>query len=173
MTYGNELPSGLTLPFDRNVDVIGWDLDSTMFSTRGRHGMIPLIRAGHATWDDYAMACESDKPFPGAVALCHLLSQVGRQVAISGRSALALDLTWKVVRHYKIPLDDIMLRPSGDLTPTAVFKVARIRDLERQGYIVRLFLEDDPEVAELIMQMTGVPVMVVNPCYPPAESILG
>jgi len=159
----HEHETGLPL-LNRNVDVIAWDLDSSMFNTSQRHWMIPEIRAKHKTWEDYSMACEYDEPFPAAVALCCMFAPHARQVAISGRKECALDLTWASVRRHGIPLDDIMLSPpriAGDK-----FKVDGIRKLKKDGYLVRLFVEDDPRVAEVIREMTGVPVLVVNPCYP-------
>lgn len=162
----------LSYGMDRNVDVTCWDLDSSMFDTSGRHWMIPEIRAGRKTWDEYAMACEGDVPFPAAVTLCRMLAPYSLQVAISGRSACALDLTWKSVRANGIPLDDIQLRPDGNYEDNALFKVARMRDLERDGRVVRLLIEDDPKVAEVV-RAAGYPVLVVNPCYPERTSEAG
>ncbi len=162
----------LSYGMDRDVDVVCWDMDSTMFDTSGRHWMIPEIRAGRKTWNDYAMACESDVPFPGSVTLCCMLAPYSRQVAISGRSACAMDLTWKSVRDHNIPLDDIKLRPDGNYENNALFKLARMRDLERDGYVVRLLIEDDKNVAEVI-RSAGYSVLVVNPCYPERTSEAG
>lgn len=152
--------------FSRAHDVVAWDLDSTVFDTSHRQYLIDEVKARRATWDDYSMLCVNDTPVPGSAELMRLLAQTTRQVAISGRSQCALDLTWQVARKFSIPLDDIRLRPDGDNTENGLFKVGELNRLELEGFRVRLFIEDWPPSAEFIRKMTRVPVLVVNPCYP-------
>lgn len=156
----------MTDVLSRAYDVVAWDLDSTVFDTSHRQYLIDEVKAKRATWEDYSMLCTGDTPIPGSVELMRILAQVTRQVAISGRSECATDVTWDVVRKFAIPLDEIFLRPDGDNIPNGLFKVGVVKRLETYGYKVRLFLEDWPPSAEFIRSTGGVPVMVVNPCYP-------
>lgn len=152
--------------FSRAYDVVAWDLDSTVFLTSHRQYLIDEVKAGRATWEDYSMLCVNDTPVPGAAELMRLLAQTTRQIAISGRSQCALDLTWQVVRKFSIPLDDIILRPDGDKTENGLFKVGVLNRLALEGSRVRLYLEDWPSTAEFVRMATQVPVLAVNPCYP-------
>ena len=64
---------------------VGWDLDSTLCSTMHRRHLVPEIKAGRATWDDYSDLCVNDEPIAGAVALARMLHAAGHpQYAISG-----------------------------------------------------------------------------------------
>lgn len=160
------------MPDSSQRSVVLWDLDSTLCSTWHRQHMIPAIKAGEATWDQYALLCADDEPIEGAVALARLLAPHYRQFAVSGRSGLAATLTSDWVLKHQIPLDQVILRPYGDFTENSLLKVKAIGRLRGEGYDVRLFIEDWPPVAQLIRDQTGVPVLVVNPCYPePDESM--
>lgn len=153
-----------------------WDLDSTLCSTWHRQHMIPAVKAGEKTWDDYAALCGDDDPIEGTVALVRLIAAQNafiedpekriRQIAVSGRSGSAKMLTLKWLRTHGIPLDRTIMRPDGDCTENGLLKVRVIRQLRGEGIDVRLFIEDWPPAAEIIREQTGVPVLVVNPCYP-------
>jgi hypothetical protein len=151
----------------------GWDLDSTIANTLHRAPMVERIRSGKeaVTWDDYSMLCRDDLPIEGSVALMREWSGPGAlsHVAISGRSACAEDLTWSWVKLHKIPLVAIIMRPDGDHTPNGTWKSRVIQSIHRQGGDVRLFFEDWDKAAETIRTETGVPVVGVNPFYPPRD----
>jgi hypothetical protein len=147
------------------IDVVGWDLDSTVFDTSHRRLYIDKIRAGEGTWLEYSLLCAGDTPIPGVIDVMTLLSKTTRQIAISGRNMCALDLTWKSIRQYGIPLDEVILRPDEDLTENGEFKVRMLRKLEGAGMAVKLFMEDWPPTADYI-RSAGFPVLVLNPCYP-------
>lgn len=148
------------------VEMVGWDLDSSLCSTMHRRHLIPKIRAGEATWDDYSMLCVDDPPIEGAVALMRLMKEMDhrvRHVAISGRSARAMRLTNAWADKHRVPLSRIMLRPDGDHTPNGPWKVQCIRKLEAEGNQVRLFVEDWDETARYVREHTGIPVLGLNP----------
>jgi hypothetical protein len=149
-------------------EVVGWDLDSTVFDTFHRQHMIPEIKAGRRTWEDYSAACTGDTPVPGVIETMNLMRGVVH-IGISGRSQSALDLTWEVIHRCGIPLSGLTLREDGSSQPNAEFKVEKIRELESKGHRFHLFVEDWPPVAEYIRKNTLVPVLVLNPCYPETE----
>lgn len=149
------------------VEVVGWDLDSSVSSTLHRRHLIPEIRAGRKTWHDYSVLCLDDPPIEGAVALMGLMTQMNPRVghvAISGRSVQALRLTQQWAVNHKVPFSRYMLRP--DDTENGDWKVACIRQLFREGHTVRLFVEDWAPVAQRIREQTDVPVLGVNPFDP-------
>jgi hypothetical protein len=150
-----------------NPLAVGWDLDSTLASTMHRRYLVPEIKAGRATWDDYSDLSSDDAPVAGAVALARLLCAAGHpQYAISGRSGSARDRTLSWFRLHDVPMDRLILRPAGDRTDNKLFKVRQIHQLQDQGVKFCLFVEDWQPVAEYITEQTGIPVLGVNPFDP-------
>jgi hypothetical protein len=153
--------------------VVGWDLDSTLASTVKRRYLVPLIKAGGQdapTWCDYSMLAGGDEPISGSVALMREMHSLGyANIAVSGRSLLAWDITWKWVRRYQVPLDAIVLRPAEDFSPNGAWKVRVLRALQLHDADIRLFFEDWGEAATEIFQETGIPVVGINP-FDPEES---
>lgn len=150
-------------------EVIGWDLDSTVASTVHRRYLIPKIRAGEATWDDYSVLCTEDDPIEGSIELMKLMDEMNpwvRHVAISGRSERAMSRTVTWCTDHGAPFFRYMLRPDGDYTPNGEWKVRCIRNLESEGYRVRLFFEDWDQTAKYIREHAKVPVVGINPFDP-------
>lgn len=147
-----------------NPLAVGWDLDSTLCSTMHRRHLVPEIKAGRATWDDYSELCVNDVPVASAVALARLLHAHGHlQVAISGRSERARERTLCWLDQHGVPMDAVLLRPEGDDIDVKLFKVQQINELREQGLEFCLFIEDWAPVAEFITEKTGIPVLGVNP----------
>jgi hypothetical protein len=149
------------------VEVVGWDLDSSVCSTMHRRSLIPEIRAGRKTWHDYSLLCLDDEPIEGAVALMGFMTQMNPRVghiAISGRSVRALDITKQWASDHRVPFSRFMLRPDDE--DNGKWKVRCIRQLEDEGHTVRLFVEDWAPAARYIREQTGVPVLGVNPFDP-------
>lgn len=147
-----------------NPLAVGWDLDSAPASTLNRRHLIPDIKAGKATWDQYSDLCPDDEPIAGAVALARMLHAAGHpQVAISGRSERAWDRRWHWLARYGVPMDHLILRPEGDCTDNKLFKVQKINELRDWGLEFCLFIEGWAPVAAYITEQTGIPVLGVNP----------
>lgn len=145
--------------------IVLWDLDSSLCDTRQRWWMIPEIKAHKKTWDDYSMACVHDLPIPGTVALLRQMTYVNRHIALSARADCALDNTWRWLSTNDVPLDGVILRPTGSRVNPGIWKVGKIRRLKRAGFDIVLVVEDNQVNAERIMEKTGVPVLGVNPFY--------
>ena len=155
------MPGGTVIP--DGAEVTCWDLDSTLRSTMHRRHLIPEIRAGRATWDDYSLLCADDEPIEGAVEMMRALDARIWNIAVSGCADSALALTREWARRHDVPLDDYLLRPAGNRIPNGEWKVAAIRRLQDAGLTVRLFVEDWGPAARYIREQTGVPVLGVNP----------
>lgn len=156
------------LPRDKTAVV--WDKDSTLANTSQRLHIIPLIKEGKATWDDYSMACETDEPIPGSVRLLKLLHPYHRQIVISGASEASRSLVNDWFWRNGIPVDGLELRLPDEITvENAELKVRKVRKLQAAGIDVVLAVEDYQPAAELIYKETGVPVLGLNPFYGYAE----
>lgn len=143
--------------------VVCFDLDSTLADTTQRHWMIPDIRAGLKTWDDYSMACSMDSVIVSSAIMLRMLYPYNRIHIISGRGSCAYDRTQAWLENNVIPFDRITLRP--DSTDNSVFKVSEVKKLQAEGLDVRLFVDDSPDISAHIREHTGVSVFTVNPCY--------
>lgn len=148
------------------MKVVCWDLDSSVRSTVHRRHLVPEIRAGRATWDDYSLLAEKDEPIEGAITLMRLLQPHHLNIAVSGTSNAALETTVEWCRRYSVPLEDFILRPEGDYTPNGVWKVSAVRRLQEAGLNVVLFVEDWAPSAAYIREHAKVPVLGVNPFDP-------
>lgn len=163
----------------RMRQMVCWDKDSTLSDSTPRLELAIAARAGKATWAEYAAACTDDTPFEGAVALMNLLHPLYLNVVLSGAHECPEALDWmeKYLRTspgfasgenpFGYPLyDDYRLRrPEHGETENALLKVRWIREYQAIGYDVILVVEDWPPAAETIRELTGVPVLVLNPCY--------
>lgn len=149
-----------------------WDLDSVLAKTEHRHWMVPEIKAGRLTWEDYALAAADDIPDPAAVDLLRLLSLSHLQAVVTNRSAAARELTQRWFERHEIPARRLIMRPAAEAKTNVSerdayeWKARQILELESAGVAVLLAFEDWPDAAAVIRELTGVPVMVVNPCYP-------
>lgn len=153
--------------------IVLWDLDSTLCDTQHRHWIIPEIKAHKKTWDDYSMLCDEDGVIPGAAILMRLLDEYFN-VALSARSDAALEKTRAWARKNWIPLDDFILRPAGARTNIGIWKVSKIRQLQREGFDVVLLVEDNREVAQRVAAAKlGVAVLGVTPFYENDHTVHG
>ena len=146
--------------------VVCFDLDSTLADTSHRQPMIPDIKAGLKTWEDYSLACSGDSVMEAPALVARILYQKHLIHVVSGRDSVAASLTEKWLWRNGIPVDVLSLRPAGDDTPNGERKASYVRQLQEDGFEVELFIDDWPENAAVIRELTGVPVLVVNPCYP-------
>jgi hypothetical protein len=159
-----------------------FDLDSTLADTTHRQSMIPEItvsakvwadcRPGETqpTWDDYSMKCADDSPIAATIWLAkHFAWSTAEPydvIIVTGRSDGARELTNRWLTAHGVAIDRLIMRPEGDRTPNAIFKVAALDLLKEEGYEVELFVEDFPKVAEAIAEHhPEIPVLLVNPNY--------
>lgn len=155
----------MTLPPPHAPPAVLFDKDSCYADTRHRQPMLPEIRAGRATWTDYYLAMEDDQPIAGTVRLLKLLDPAHLLLTVtgSGEEAFPLLKSWLVT--HKVPMDGVVMRPAGDNSPNAVFKVRAVMWLQSLGYDVQLLVEDWAEVAQEVTERTGVPGLVVKTEY--------
>lgn len=151
--------------------IVGWDKDSTLVSTLHRQHLAEKCFEGKLSWEDYALACADDEPFEDVVELMRLLQPHHLQYVMSGADESAASLVQETFARYSVPVDKLLMKPPGwdtsESSWNARLKIKWIEELQRDGYDVVLFVEDWPETADLIRKGTDVPVLVLNPCYPP------
>jgi hypothetical protein len=150
--------------------IVGWDKDSTISDSSQRHHMLADCQAGRVSWAEYSVACKDDKPVASVIELMWMLSPSYLNVVMSGATECPEAMEW--LEYHDVPADDVKYRPEGDYTENGLLKVRWIREYQAAGYDVAMYVEDWPETAETIRAATGVPVLVVNPCYPDELEVL-
>lgn len=150
---------------------IGWDKDSTLADSSQRHHMLADCRAGRRTWGEYAAACVNDKPVEAAVTLMRLLGEFCHNIVMSGAEDCPEARGWlsthlALWEHGPLLYDDVRFRQPGDDIDNGLLKVRWIKEYQDKGYEFALYVEDWPVTAQLIREQTGIPVLVLNPCYP-------
>lgn len=150
--------------------IVGFDKDSTISDSSQRHHMLAACMAGTLSWDVYSAACKDDKPITAAIELMWMLSPSYLTVVMSGATECPEAMEW--LEYHDVPADDVKYRQAGDYTENGLLKVRWIKEYQAAGYEVAMFVEDWPETAETIRAATGVPVLVLNPCYPDEVALL-
>ena len=149
---------------DTRLGAFLWDLDTTLADTQHRRPLLAKVKASEATWEDYSLAAADDVPREAAVVLMRSLV-AAQHIVISGRSEVARDLTWAWFSKHNIPVDDLVLRPEGDYSPNAEFKVKVIEHYKAHVRPI-MYFEDWPPAAKAIREQCRIPVLTINPEYP-------
>jgi phosphoglycolate phosphatase-like HAD superfamily hydrolase len=147
---------------------VGFDLDSTLCNTRHRWHLSPMADP-ESSWEKYCAARIGDTPIPGVVAAARLHYLYNQIHIWSGSESSSDQVTRRWLTRHRVPFDDLRQRPPGDDSPNAELKIRFIEELRAKGIETVLFFEDVPDVGRQIEEKTGVPVLVVNPCYPEDE----
>lgn len=144
---------------------VGFDIDSTLADTRHRWSLSPMADPA-SDWGRYCDARMGDTPIAGTVAALRAHYLYHQVHLFSGSEDSSGPVTRRWLDRHRIPFDALRQRPAGDDRGNAELKIDFIGDLRTAGIEVVLFYEDHPDVAREIGAKTGVPVLVVNPCYP-------
>lgn len=147
-----------------------FDLDSTLCDTRGRWSLSPLHDPVN-TWEDYALGCASDIVVPAVKAAMDLHWPHHQIHICSARSNVARQQTRDWLAKHDIKYDYMHLAREWQVWPTkeealaAVVnhKAGYILDLREGGVEPVLMFEDQVNVAKGITELTGVPVLMVDP----------
>ncbi len=149
----------------RFLDAVVCDIDSSLADTRHRHHLSPH-RNKESTWEEYSMACDKDTVIRGTALVLKAFLDLGHSVhLVSRRKDVAYDKTRQWLKNNAVAYNTLKLHSSGDLEDGGEFKVDYIGYLRRIGFNPILVIEDWPAEAHYIESNTGLPVLVVNPCY--------
>jgi hypothetical protein len=144
-----------------------FDKDSTLFDTRQRWYLSPM-RDPRSSWSRYSQACTGDAPMPGPIQALRLHYQHHQVHIVSGASDDARLEIIELLSMHEVPYDVLRLKAPTDQRENAEYKVAYAEELRASGIEPVLFYEDWGPAAARIA--TVVPVIGVNPFYPPEES---
>ena len=142
-----------------------FDRDSCLSLTRQRWHLSPHANPA-SSWTAYNAAADKDVPNPGIVRAAQLAWPHYQVHVCSGSSRAAESVTRGWLTRWGVLVDGLKLREDGDERPAGLLKVSYITELRRRGIEVVLAYEDNRDDAGYITELTGVPVVGVNPFYP-------
>lgn len=147
--------------------VVVVDLDSTLCDTRHRHVLAPKVELGvERNWVAYSMACSDDIVIEGTRRTVKVLSVAHDIHLVSFRNNEARERTMDWLWKNDVPYHSLKLKMPGEFdNQHDDYKVDYVKRLQAQGHEVVLVIDDWPGLAPAMLRETGVPVMVVNPCY--------
>lgn len=149
-----------------NVDLVIWDLDSTLADTRHRRDFMPPRESwsDNLAWQGYSMQCAEDAAIEGTHNLFAMLREVGYiPVILTGRLACAEGRTKYWLKRHGLAPAHLIMRPdvASDLRPEE-WKRETVARMLSQGFRVRLAIDDHPGTAAMFKQL-GIPTLVVRP----------
>lgn len=134
------------------------DLDGTIADCRGRHHLLE----DDPDWERHSLACDQDPLIEPTAVLVRMLYNSGLHIiAVSGRSVVAYDKTNQWLRDNDVPVNGLYLRPVGDRTSNANYKIGVIEDLEERGYRFVFALEDYHKTADALIAH-GIPTILLS-----------
>lgn len=140
------------------------DLDSTLCDTSARHHLIK--DDGTTDWAAYSLACSTDRPVEGVIAVMKAYKKLGYHIIIvSMRSGQSLGLTTAWLKANGIEFDGLVLNSDDGQLHHGEYKVEKLRRLIDRGFDIDLHLDDWLEAADYIEEKLHIPVLRVNPGY--------
>lgn len=148
------------------MDVVSFDLDSTLCSTHHRRHIIDKQHRDRTDWVAYSMACADDGEGPAFDLAMMLLEMNVPLIVTSRRDQAAYDLTMDWLDRHGLAdvLEVNLLKGPHNNTEykQAPWKVRSIRDYEqRSGRRVALHVDDFPDVIEE-MRKAGIGGLLVT-----------
>ena len=124
-----------------------FDLDQTVFDIRHREHLIPNEVNG-STWLEFNAACVDDTPIEAVTDLILMYDEAGYEIVyLSGRGAEVADQTREMLAREGLPVDQLLLRPTGDYTPGPELKKFWVEHLGPQ--FVMAAYDDDLAIVEM------------------------
>jgi phosphoglycolate phosphatase-like HAD superfamily hydrolase len=137
------------------------DLDGVLSDAASRQH---YLEAPVADWRAFFDACGDDPVIEEVRVLLELLDRDLRIVLLTARPGRVHELTEAWLRRYGIRWDLLVMRGYGDYEVSREFKQAAVEDLRRQGFDLRLAIEDDRRNVAMF-RAEGIPCLYVHSGY--------
>ncbi len=113
------------------MPTIVFDLDGTLSCGKHRRHLLPTEETRHLceAWDAFNLAAYGDAPITDNTTLLCTLYANNKIIILTGRSAIAREITEDWLDKHEIPYDVLLMRPEGDHRKDIDFKT------EQLGYI--------------------------------------
>lgn len=111
---------------------IVFDLDGTLADGQARLPLLPKPEDAHQTfsWDAFNLAAGDDLPLQDNIDLCNLLGLTHRIIILTGRSAVAKDITLAWLDKHGVNYDNLIMRGQDDHRKDIEFKEAILNPIK-------------------------------------------
>jgi len=137
------------------------DLDGVLSDAASRQH---YLEAPVRDWRAFFDACGDDPVIEEVRVLLELLDRDLRIVLLTARPGRVHELTEAWLRRYGIRWDLLVMRGYGDYELSREFKQAAVEDLRRQGFDLRLAIEDDRRNVAMF-RAEGIPCLYLHSGY--------
>lgn len=123
-----------------------FDLDGTLSCGKHRLHLLPTpeTRNVNSAWDKFNLASKDDAPIKDNIELLKHLYKHANIIILTGRSAIARDVTEEWLQENRIPHDLLIMRPQDDHRRDIEFKEENLLSIQEDfGNIIACF--DDLE----------------------------
>lgn len=150
------------------LQIVGFDLDSTMCDTEHRHGMIKR-NDPNMDWGKYSLACVNDSPGP-ALPLAQMLSSIEFPfIVLSARSEIARPQTLEWLSAHDVKPWHVYLEDerhhhmaAGSATGHAEWKALRLKEIQDELNVEFLFYVEDHSTVAVELSKIGIPCILVH-----------
>lgn len=142
-----------------------WDLDGTLADGQHRLHLLPAFedRGNTHAWTAFNMASDKDLPIQDNIDLCNILGMTHRIIILTGRSAVAKDVTTKWLDDHGVNYDHLIMRGEDDHRVDVDFKESILKPMS--SHILCAF-DDLEHVAEHIRSL-GITCHLVTKYHTP------
>ena len=137
------------------------DIDGVLSDAASRQHYIEYPRRD---WRAFFDACGEDRVIEEIKILLDLLDPALRVLLLTGRPARVHPLTEAWLDRYGIRWDALLMRAGGDYSQAREFKEEAVAELRRQGFDLRLAIEDDRRNVEMF-RAAGLPCIYIHSGY--------
>jgi hypothetical protein len=136
------------------------DIDGVLADAQGRQHHLWDRR----DWDAFFDACGDDPVVDEVRTLLSLLDPTLVILLVTARPLRVRDLTVAWLDEHVLRWDLLVMRPSREFAPAALFKRDVVDELRDEGFDLELALEDDPRNRAMYLD-AGVPCLYVHSGY--------
>lgn len=141
-------PKGIYL--EKRMKTVVFDLDRTLADDSRRVHHIQVAPGEKKDWDAYYADQENDPVIEHMAILLDMYQRADYFIVIlTAREDIWEAVTCQWLLHNVAHYDTVIMRPKGDRTNDAVYKVRALNDLVAQGHDIEVFFEDRTRIVEM------------------------
>lgn len=142
-------------------DTVVCDLDGTLADGRWRLHLLPTpeTRNLDAAWAEFNLAGADDPPFQDTIDIVNALALTYRIVILTGRGAVARDVTEQWLEEHGVVYDKLVMREVGDCRKDTEMKLSALEDIGIENIVCAF--DDLPHIVDF-MRSLGITVYEVT-----------
>jgi FMN phosphatase YigB (HAD superfamily) len=142
-------------------DTVVVDLDGTLADGRWRLHLLPTPERRHLdeAWAEFNLAGADDPPFQDTIDIVNSLSLTYRIIILTGRGAVAREVTEQWLDDHGVVYDKLIMREIGDCRKDTDFKRAQLEDIGIENIVCAF--DDLPHIVDFMREL-GITVYEVT-----------